>query len=271
MPEWPAHGYSPYRAWGRLPAADDPRGWPARLADWLLGSRTRLLYLGITSRAGFCRWVEESDTWTWARDVSTVERDDGIVWPTLHDAVVDAAGHLIVVLDAAQDDGARPARPDELLDPQPHAWRMRDGRDVLAYRTHPAGRPARTWGTVIEGARTGERRMIQAEAPIRNVEHNEGNPHAVNRVRRVLPRHIAARRRQAATLTLGWIALAALLTWALHDGGGALAGLAAAGDGLAIAAVLILLGQIGRTATRGRVHVATRRRPPGRARRAARR
>lgn len=264
MPEFPAYGYAPYRAWGRLP---DEAGWWARLVDWAVGPDHHLLYIGITSRAGFVRWVEESDTWRWARDVSKVERDDDIVWPTLHDAVLDDAGAVVLVLDPKQPDGARPARPDELLDPQPHPWRMRDGREVLAYRLHPAGRPARNWGKVIEGARTGERRMIQAEAPVHNREHNEGNAGAVNRRQRVLPRHVALWRRQAAHLALLWVALASLLTWALHDGAGVLTGLAAAGDAVALSAVLILLVQLARQATRGRVNVALQRRRTSRARR----
>jgi hypothetical protein len=268
MPEFPAYGYAPYRAWGRLP---DEAGWWVRLVDWAFGPDHHLLYIGITSRAGFVRWVEESDTWRWARDVSTVERDDDIWWPTLHDAVLDQAGAVVLVLDPKQDDGARPARPDELLDPaSARPWRMRDGREVLAYRLHPAGRPARTWGKVIEGARTGEKRMIQAEAPVHNTEHNEGNAGAVNRTRRVLPRHVALWRRQAAHTALLWVALASLLTWALHDGTGVLAGLAAAADAVALSAVVILLVQLARQATRGRVNVALQRRRTGAARRARR-
>lgn len=257
MPEFPRFGYGAYRAWGRLP---DEAGWWVRLVDWAFGPDHHLLYIGITSRAGFVRWVEESDTWRWARDVSTVERDDDIWWPTLHDAVLTDAGDVVLVIDPKQPDGARPARPDELLDPQPHPWRMRDGREVLAYRLHPAGQPARTLGKVIEGARTGERRMIQAEGPVHNTEHNEGNPGAVNRARRVLPRHVALWRRQAAHTALLWVAVASLLTWALHDGDGVLAGLSAAGDGVALAAVLILLVHLARLATRGRVNVAMHRR-----------
>jgi hypothetical protein len=255
MPEMPTHGYAPYRAWGRLPAEV---GWWRRLTAWAGGDNHCLLYVGITSRAGFVRWVEESDTWTWARDVSTIQRDDTIRWPTLYDAVVDEHGAIVLVLDDRQPDGARPARPDELLDPQPHPWRI-DGADVLAHQLHPAGRPARNRGTVIEGAKTGERRLVQAEAPVHNKEHNEGNSHAVNRRGRILPRHTALWRRQAARLALLWLALAGLLGWAGYDGGGVLVWLAATASAIPIAAVLILAAQLGRRATRGRRHLALQR------------
>jgi hypothetical protein len=271
MPEFPALGYAPYRAWGRLPAGE--LGWWVRLLDWAVGPDHHLLYIGITSRAGFVRWVEESDTWRWARDVSSVERDDDIRWPTLYDAVLDRAGAVVLVLDPTDPDGARPARPDDLLDPRRHPWRMRDGREVLAHEIHPRGRPARNLGKVIEGARTGERRMIQAEAPVHNTEHNEGNARAVNRVphRRILARHVAAWRRSAAHLALAWLALAAVLTWALHDGAGVLAGLDAAADAVALAAVLILTVQLAGQATRGRTTVELHRRRVNRARRNSRR
>jgi hypothetical protein len=265
MPEMPVHGYAPYRAWGRLPAES---GRLVRLLGWLLGPDHHLLYLGITSRAGFVRWVEESDTWTWARDVSTVQRDDRILWPTLYDAVLDDDGRLVLALDATQPEGVRPARPKELVDPQPFPWQLR-GEDVIAYRPHPAGRPVR--GDVIEGARTGERRLIHAEAPVHNIEHNEGNPGAVNRRRRILPRHVAAWRRQAANLALAWAALAAVFTWALYDSGGIGAGLADLADGVAGSAVLVLLAQLGRQATRGRAKVALQKRRNRRTRRRGRR
>lgn len=268
MPEWPRHGYAPYRAWGALP---DEVGWWLRLVDWLIGPDHHLLYIGITSRAGFVRWVEESDTWTWARDVSTVQRDDDIWWPTLYDAVL-RDGDVVLVFDPTQPDGARPARPDERLDPRPHRWLLRDrGEEALVYRLRPDGRPARRLGTVIEGALTGEARMIKAEAPIHNRQHNEGNARAVNRRTRILPHHIAAWRRQAAHTALGWALLASLFAWAIHDGGGAAAGLSAVVDGLAAAAVLILLAQLARQATRGRVNVALQRRRTRTRRRKARR
>lgn len=253
-PEMPAGGYTPYRLWGRLPRE---AGWWARLYDWAWGPDCRLLYLGITARAGFVRWVEHSDDKTWARDVSYAERDDDIRWPTLHDAVLDDAGRIILVVDLTQEEGLRPARPGERINPAPLQRPFR-GEPTLVYRTDPAGQPVR--GTVIEGARTGERRLIHAEAPVHNIEHNDGNPHAVNRRRRVLPRHHAAWRRSAAHLTLVWLLAASLLTWLLSDTDtGWRAGLATMADGIAGAAVLILLAQLARQATRGRINLALQR------------
>lgn len=255
MPEMPIEGYAPYRLWGALPRE---AGWWARLVDWAWGPDCRLLYLGITSRAGFVRWAEESDTFTWARDVSYAERDDDIRWPTLYDAVLDDTGRLVLVVDPRQDEGVRPARPGELLDPFPLVRQFR-GETVRVFRSDPAGQPAR--GTVIEGARTGERRMIQAEAPVHNVEHNEGNAGAVNRRQRILPRHHADWRRRAGHLALMWMLVGSLLTWLLGDlDDGWREGLAAMADGLAGAAVLILLVQLARQATRGRINVAVQRR-----------
>lgn len=246
MPEMPIHGYSPYRLWGCLPRE---AGWWPRLLDWVWGQDCRLVYVGITSRAAFVRWAEESATATWARDVSYAERDDDVRWPTLHDAVIGDDGRLVLVVDPAQPDGLRPARPGELVDPHPMTRQYR-GDVVCVYRPHPAGHPV--CGQVIEGARTGERRLIQAEAPVRNVEHNEGNPDAVNRRRRILPRHVADRRRRAAHLALVWLLVASLLTWPLNDGDGWRNGVAAAVDGITGAAVLILLAQLARQAITGR-------------------
>ncbi|WP_431935751.1 hypothetical protein [Micromonospora sp. RP3T] len=262
MPEMPVDGYAPYRLWGRLPRE---AGWWARLVDWAFGTPCRLLYVGITSRAGFVRWVEESDAFTWARDVSHAERDDDIRWPTLHDAVLDDAGRIVLVVDAREDDGLRPARPGELVDPFPLVRQFR-GEPVQVFRPSAAGAPVT--GTILEGARTGERRLIHTEAPVHNVEHNDGNPGAVNRRRRVLPRHRADWRRRAGHLALLWLLVAAVLTWALADAGdGWRAGFAAAGDGLTWAAVLILLGQLARQAVRGRVNLALQRHRTGRRRR----
>ncbi|MEU7591259.1 hypothetical protein AB0A95_33805 [Micromonospora sp. NPDC049230] len=262
----PIEGYAPYRLWGALP---NEAGWWARFRDWAWGPDCRLLYVGITSRAGFVRWAEESDTFVWARDVSYAERDDDIRWPTLHDAVLDDDGHLVLVVDPRQDEGVRPARPGELLDPFPLVRQLR-GETVQVHRPSPTGYPAR--GTVIEGARTGERRMIQAEAPVHNVEHNEGNAAAVNRRRRILPRHVADWRRRAGHLALVWMLVSSPLTWLLADTtDGWRDGLSATADGVAGAAVLILLAQLARQATRGRVNVALQRRRTRRSRRRGRR
>ncbi|MFI7608860.1 hypothetical protein ACIBTV_27620 [Micromonospora sp. NPDC049366] len=266
MPEIPVDGYAPYRLWGCLPRQ---AGWWARLVDWAWGRDCRLLYLGITSRAGFVRWAEHSDDKSWARDVSYAERDDDIRWPTLYDAVLDDTGRLVLVVDPRQDDGLRPARPGELIDPHPMVRQFR-GDTVQVYRPHPAGRPVR--GRVIEGARTGEQRMIRAEAPIHNREHNEGNAHAVNRRRRILPRHAAEWRRRAGHLALVWLLVASLLTWLLSDtDDGWREGAAAAADGVAGAAVLILLAQLARQAVRGRVNLTLQRRRTRRRRRSRRR
>jgi len=255
MPEMPAGGYLPYRLFGKLPAE---AAWWRRLTAWATGSAHHLLYLGITCRNGFVRWVEHSDIQDWAGDVARAERDDSIRWRTLYDAVEDERGRIVLVLDDRQPDGARPARPDELLDPQPHPWRL-NGVDVLAHRIHPAGLPGRRMGTVIEGAKTGERRMVQAEAPVHNHEHNEGNAGAVRRRYRILPTHVALWRRQAAHLALLWLTLAGLLGWASYDGRGLSGILAAVSSAIPVAAVLILLAQLGRQTVRGRVHLKLQR------------
>lgn len=266
MPEMPVDGYAPYRLWGVLPRE---AGWRARLVDWAWGRDCRLLYLGITSRAAFVRWVEESDTASWARDVSYAERDDDVRWLTLYDAVLDDAGRLVLVVDPAQDEGVRPARPGELIDPHAMVRQLR-GETVQVYRPSPTGKPAR--GQTIEGARTGERRLIHAESPVHNVEHNEGNPGAVNRRRRILARHVADWRRRAGHLALVWLLVASLLTWLLADtDDGWRAGLTAAADGTAGAAVLILLAQLARQAVRGRANLALQKRRTRTRRRRSRR
>lgn len=208
MPEYPVGGYRFYRLWGYLPA--DAGRWHVAV-DYALGRPAELLYSGITSRAGFIRWAEHSDTKTWAGDVIRADVDESEVWPTLYDTLLDRQGRVILVFDDDQDDGVRPIRTDERVDPDPDLRTYR-GEQVDVFTVDPAG--IRLPGTAIEGARTGERRLIQAERPRHNIEHNQG-VHAVQTVRRIVPEHVATQRRRGGRLALAWLVLAALIAWVL--------------------------------------------------------
>lgn len=260
MPEMPPGGYQLYRFWGRLPAA---AGRWNQFVAWLAGNVCRLLYVGITCR-GATRWLEHDETKSWFRDVIRAEFDPDLLWPTLHDAVIGPDGQIVLVWDPALADGWRPARPAERVAPHPRTAVV-NGEPRPLWLPHPDGQPVR--GRTIEGALTGELRRIRAEAPIHNKQGNEGNRLAVHRVRRILPAHVAAWRRQAATLTCGWTILAAILTWALHTGAGPVAALNSAARGIGLSAVAILAAGIARRATQGRVNLAMRRRQAYRRRR----
>jgi hypothetical protein len=209
MPEYPRHGYKAYRLIGDLP--DESGRW-LRFVDWALGHPGWLLYIGITCRASFIRRVEHSDTKDWAGDVRDTEEIRGEHWDTLYDTVIDdQTGRPWLVFDVAAtaDDGIRPIKPGEAIDTEP-AFRLVHGEMCEVYSLDdvagvvPAGR-------IQEGARTGEKRLIQAwdggPRPIHNVEHNEGD-HAVNRVARRFPRLVALARRQALAMALVWLMLA---------------------------------------------------------------
>jgi hypothetical protein len=237
QPEYPAEGYGAYRLLGRLPG--EAPWWRRRLLDWLLGRPAWLLYLGITCRNGFVRWVEHSDTKSWAGDVTHTEAIAGEHWATLNDTVVDdATGLPYLVFDAAAiaDDGIRPIRPGEYVDTDPE-HREVHGEIREVYTLDPV-RGVTPGGRIQEGARTGEKRLIQAwdggPRPIHNIEHNEGD-HATNRVRRRFPRLVALARRQAAALLALWLLLAVLL-WLVGAGpGGALLAAAALLQGAQVA------------------------------------
>jgi len=215
QPEYPLEGYGGYRLMGRLPA--ETSWWRRVLLDWLLGHPSWLLYVGITCRTGFVRWAEHSDTKTWAGDVDECEIIPGEHWATLYDTVLrDDTGKPWLVFDAAAtaDDGIRPIRPGEAIDPEPHFRTVHGELVEVYYLDNEAGtQPA---GLVAEGARTGEKRIIQAwdggPRPIHNIEHNEG-PHATNRVRRHFPRLTALARRQAAARLVVWVLLAIALAF----------------------------------------------------------
>ena len=86
MPEYPRAGYGAYRLFGRLPGVTGRR---ARLVDLVLGRPRWHLYTGITSRPGFVRWVEHSDTKTWAGDVDVCELVPGAGGPPLQDTLAN--------------------------------------------------------------------------------------------------------------------------------------------------------------------------------------
>jgi hypothetical protein len=266
MPEMPPRGYAPYRLWGRLPGRDETRpAVPgrirraiARLAGWFAGSWSHLLYIGITCRSGYVRWAEHSDVQAWAHDVSAAERDESISWLTLHDAVIDRSGHIVLVYDQADPEGLRPARPDDRVTYAGETTFR--GRTVDSFRLDTAGIRASAHGRVIEGARSGERRMIRSEAPVHNVEHNEANGRSVRRRRRVLPRHLVLWRRQAAGLACWWLVAAVAVCWAGYDGGGVPQLAAGVPDAVRAGAVLVLVAVIGRRAVRGRTHLPSARR-----------
>lgn len=207
QPEYPLQGYAPYRLLGRLPA--ESPWWRRRLVDWLLGHPSWLLYIGITCRTGFVRWAEHSDVKTWAGDVDECEIIPDEHWATLHDTVIDSSSSRpFLVFDAAAiaDDGIRPIRPGEAIDTEPHFREVHGELVEVYYLDDETGiQPA---GLVVEGARTGEKRLIQAwdggPRPIHNIEHNEGE-HATNRVRRHFPRLTALARRQALALVAVWL------------------------------------------------------------------
>lgn len=207
QPEYPREGYGAYRLLGRRPAGTSR--W-TRLADWVLGHPSRLLYIGISCRAGFVRWVEHSDTKTWAADVTECEIIPRERWDTLNDTVLDdQTGRPWLVFDvtATADDGIRPIKPGEAVEPDPHFREVHAEMVEVYYLDERGTVPA---GIIAEGARTGEKRLIQAwdggPRPIHNIEHNEGS-HAVNRVARRFPRLVALARRQALALALGWLVL----------------------------------------------------------------
>lgn len=260
QPEYPREGYGAYRLLGRLPA--ETPWWRRRLLDWLLGRPAWLLYVGITCRDGFVRWVEHSDTKTWAGDVTHVESIPGEHWATLNDTVIDeSTGRAYLVFDVAAtaDNGIRPIRPGEAIDTEPHFREVHGDMVEVYYLDEVAGvEPA---GMIVEGARTGEKRIIQAwdggPRPVHNIEHNEG-PHATNRVRRRFPRLVALARRQAFALAALWAALAVLLSLtALHVAVAVL-----------LAACLMQGAQVARLALTGFPRPGRRkpRRPRGRAR-----
>lgn len=235
MPEYPEQGYGGYRLFGRPPAA---AGWWVRLVDWLLGKVGEYLYMGITVRAGFVRWVEHSDSKIWARDVTDAETIEGEWWATLNDTVIDeSTGRPWLVWDAraVADDGIRPVRPGELVHTEPTPA-SKHGRTVDVFTLDPSA-GVLLEGPIIEGARTGEKRIIQAwdggPRPRHNIEHNEGE-HAVNRVKRRVPRLVAIARRRAIAVGLLWLVLAALIAWwmiagAMAPGTAGLVGIGAAG------------------------------------------
>lgn len=208
MPEYPRNGYKAYWLLGDLPA--ESSRW-ARFVDWALGGPAWLLYIGITCRASFIRRVEHSDTKDWAGDVRDTEEIRGEHWDTLKDTVIDdSTGRPWLVFDAAAtaDDGIRPIRPGEAIDPEP-SYRTVHDRMCEVYHLDDAGVvPA---GRIQEGARTGEKRLIQGwdggPRPVHNTEHNEGG-HAVHRVARRFPRLTALARRQALALAVVWLLLA---------------------------------------------------------------
>jgi hypothetical protein len=245
MPEYPKEGYVGYRLFGTPPAV---AGKLVRLTDWLLGRVGSYLYMGITVRAGFVRWVEHSDTKAWARDVTTAEVIEGEWWATFHDTVIcERTGKPWLVWDpsATADDGIRPVHPGELVDSDPTPG-SKHGEDVEVFALDAVAGVLLP-GLVVEGAATGEKRIIQAwdggPRPIHNIQHNEGE-HAVNRVKRQVPRLVAIARRRALASALVWLALTALLGWwcagALAPGTAALVGLGAAAGVLQGAQVLRL-------------------------------
>lgn len=265
MPEYPRAGYKAYRLLGDLP--DDAGRW-ARLLDWALGAPGWLLYVGITCRASFIRRVEHSDSKGWAGKVRDTEEIRGEHWATLNDTVIDAStGRPYLVFDptATADDGIRPIRPGEYVDTEPHYRLKHDVMCEVYHLDDQAG--AMPPGIIAEGARTGEKRLIQAWAggprPIHNIEHNEGN-HAVHRVARRFPRLVARARRQAVALALLWLMLAIVVDQ-----------LTGAGWWLSVlgAAALQQAGQILRLTLTGFPGPARRRprRPRGRKRRQRRR
>lgn len=209
MPEYPRSGYKAYRLIGDLP--DEAGRW-RRFVDWALGHPGWLLYIGITCRASFIRRIEHSDTKDWAGDVRDTEEIRGEHWDTLNDTVIDdQTGRPWLVFDTAAtaDDGIRPIKPGEAIDTEPSFRLVHGEMCEVYYLDEDAGVvPA---GQIQEGARTGEKRLIQAwdggPRPIHNVEHNEGS-HAVNRVARRFPRLVALGRRQALALALVWLMLA---------------------------------------------------------------
>lgn len=269
QPEYPREGYGAYRLFGRLPSADSidagdnqiSRAW--RLLDWLLGRPDWYLYCGITCRDRFVRWVEHSDSKTWAGDVNVCEAIEGEWWPTLRDTVTDGTGRPYLVFDrnATADDGIRPIRPGELVDTEPVRG-TKHGEEVDVY-TVDSVHGVTLAGAIVEGARTGEKRLIQAwdggPRPIHNVEHNEG-AQAVNRVAvRHVPRLVAVARRQAVAILAAWSALAVAIGWTLADNIGTAA---AALAGFAIAAVVLQLAQLVRLAGAGAGPKRRRRRKP---------
>lgn len=213
MPEYPRHGYDAYRLLGRLP---DTASWWQRLVDWALGFPSRLLYIGITSRARVTRWGEHLDGKRWARDVDECETIRGEHWATLNDTVIDdTTGLPWLVFDdqATSDDGIRPVRPGEHIHTDPQ-YRIKHDRTVEVFHLDPVA-GVLPGGSIAEGARAGEKRLIQAREgdprPLHNIEHNEGN-HAVNRVARRFPRLIALARRQAVARVLVWVMLAIVVS-----------------------------------------------------------
>lgn len=208
MPEYPRAGYRAYRLLGNLPG--DVGRW-LRLLDWALGRPAWLLYVGITCRASFIRRVEHSDSKEWAGDVTDTEEIRGEHWATLNDTIIDDSTcrpYLVFDVTATADNGVRPILPGEYIDTEPHYRLVHDQTVEVYYLDDTAGvMPA---GNVAEGARTGEKRLIQAWAggprPVHNIEHNEGD-HAVHRVARRYPRLVALARRQALALALVWFML----------------------------------------------------------------
>lgn len=123
----------------------------------------------------------------------------------------------------------------------------------------------RTWSGTVgrgrvreEGAQQGELKLIAAERPVYNIDGNDPitNPYALadrTRVKRILPRHVAEWRRQAAVRASGWTVLAVVL-WLL--GGSTLAAVPGA---ISWSAAVIVTGQIAGPALRG---IAARRGRP---------
>ena len=99
-----------------------------------------------------------------------------------------------------------------------------------------------------------EEERIRAECPVYNTDHNERalNPGAVHRTKRIKPHHVADWHAQAGLLALGWVALAALMTWVtLPDNPGFIGTLQAVGGGFMLAAVILQAFRIGGLFLRG--------------------
>lgn len=259
MPEYPREGYGAYQLFGDPPPADV---WWRRWVDWLIGQLEDYLYAGITCRAGFIRWVEHSDTRSWAGDVTSAQIIRGEWWQTLNDTVVDertGLPWLVYDVESTADEGIRPIRPGELVHTDP-APGVKHGERVEVFTLDPAA-GVELPGLIVEGARSGEKRIIQGwdggRRPIHNIEHNEGD-HAVNRVRRRFPRLVAIARRRALLLAAGWGLLGGLLAWWLT---GPLPVGSATATGIAAAAVVLQGAQLVRLAGAGAPVSPRRRRP----------
>lgn len=118
-----------------------------------------------------------------------------------------------------------------------------------------AGPPGARYFTTERAARLYEDARIAAECPMKNDQGNERayNPGAQHLTKRILPRHVADWRRQAATIALRWLLVSAVCTWLLWPAADpAVAGFTATADrwlsgmvsGVAAGAVAMLVGRI---------------------------